>query len=76
MPFFAIDTPPLEAIVEWKMNLFEKSHSLEGKSGEELKVLCDQREAELRTELEGKSAEELEKKLQACKDEFSLLALS
>jgi hypothetical protein len=75
MTFFATDTPPLEAVLEWKMKLFEKSHFLEGKRGEELKALCDQREAELRDELGNMSAEALEKKLQSCKDEFSLLAL-
>lgn len=75
MTFFSTDTPPLEAILEWKMNLFEKFHFLEGKRGEELKVLCEQRETGLRAELENLSAEALEKKLQSCKGEFSLLAL-
>jgi len=76
MTFFATETPPIEAIVEWKMNLFSKYHFLQGKRDEELKTLCDQREAELRAELKNESAEALEKKLQSCKDEFSLLALS
>lgn len=76
MKFFDPETPPIEAIVEWKMNLFSKYHSLHGKEGEELKTLCDQREAELRAELANESVEALEKKLQSCKDEFSLLALA
>jgi hypothetical protein len=68
-------TPLIEAIVEWKMNLFSKYYFLEGKRGDELKTLCDQNEARLRHELENKPVEVLEKKLKSCKFEQTLLAL-
>lgn len=72
-----LDTPAhlIEAIVDWKMNLFRGYHLLQGAREPELDQLCVANEEKLRAELQNLSFEELQKKLKGCEFERQILAI-